>query len=118
MGNSIYKINKGVNKSIEFHGLKAQYIWYFIGGILLLLILFAMLYIVGLNSVLSISIILGLGGLMTIRLYGLSNKYGEYGLMKKLAKRKIPKAVRSYSRYIFFKKIIIIIILTVFNHIF
>ena len=27
MGNSVYQINKGINKAIEFKGLKAQYIW-------------------------------------------------------------------------------------------
>ncbi|MEO7488719.1 MAG: DUF4133 domain-containing protein [Ferruginibacter sp.] len=26
MSNSVYQINKGINKSIEFKGLKAQYI--------------------------------------------------------------------------------------------
>ena len=25
---SVYQINKGINTSIEFKGLKAQYIWY------------------------------------------------------------------------------------------
>ena len=47
MANSIYKINKGINKPIEFKGLKAQYIWFLAGGILLLMFLFAVLYISG-----------------------------------------------------------------------
>ena len=33
MANSVYKINKGINKPIEFKGLKAQYIWYLGGGL-------------------------------------------------------------------------------------
>jgi hypothetical protein len=32
--NSVYKINKGINKPIEFKGLKAQYIGYLGIGIL------------------------------------------------------------------------------------
>ena len=44
MGNSVYSVNKGINKSIEFKGLKAQYIWYLGGGVVALLILFAILY--------------------------------------------------------------------------
>ena len=47
MSNSVYQINKGINKSIEFKGLKAQYIWYFAGGVIALLILFAIMYIIG-----------------------------------------------------------------------
>jgi hypothetical protein len=31
----------------------------------------------------------------------LSNKYGEYGLMKKMAKKGVPKAIKSRSRKIF-----------------
>jgi hypothetical protein len=31
----------------------------------------------------------------------LSNKYGEYGLMKKMAKKGVPKVVKSNSRKIF-----------------
>ena len=41
MSNSVYQINKGINKPIEFKGLKAQYIWYLGGGLVALLILFA-----------------------------------------------------------------------------
>ncbi|HMT97439.1 MAG TPA: DUF4133 domain-containing protein, partial [Ferruginibacter sp.] len=33
MSNSVYQINKGINRSIEFKGLKAQYIWYLGGGL-------------------------------------------------------------------------------------
>jgi len=50
MSNSVYQINKGINKAIEFRGLKAQYIWYLAGGILLLMTLFAVLYIAGINT--------------------------------------------------------------------
>ncbi len=42
---SVYAINKSINKPVEFKGLKAQYIWYLGGGLLFLLILFAVLYI-------------------------------------------------------------------------
>ena len=47
MNNSIYTVNKGINKSIEFRGLRAQYIWYFAGLVMGLLIVFAILYIIG-----------------------------------------------------------------------
>ncbi|SDW13927.1 protein of unknown function [Hydrobacter penzbergensis] len=101
MSNSVYSINKGINKSIEFKGLKAQYIWYFGGGVIALLILFAILYIIGINSFVCIGIILTLGTILTIKIYALSNTYGEYGMMKKLAKRSIPKVIKSKSRSAF-----------------
>ena len=61
MANSIYKINKGINKPIEFRGLKAQYIWYLGGGLVILLILFAILYIIGVNTFFCVGLIVILG---------------------------------------------------------
>ena len=104
MNNSVYQINKGINKSIEFRGLKAQYIWYFGAGIVGLLILFAILYIIGLNSFVCIGIIIIAGTVLTIKIYALSNTYGQYGMMKRLARRSVPKVVRSKNRHIFLQK--------------
>ena len=104
MANSIYKINKGINQSIEFKGLKAQYIWYLGGGIVALLIVFAVMYIIGLPSYICIGVILTSGTLLVIRIYGMSNKYGEHGLMKALARKQVPKVSKSRSRIVFLKK--------------
>lgn len=101
MENSVYLINKGINKSIEFRGLKAQYIWYLGGGIMLLLILFSIMYLCGVNTYLGVVIILIAGGLLVTKIYAMSNKYGEHGLMKEMAKKGIPKLVRCNSRKIF-----------------
>ncbi|HEX8331088.1 MAG TPA: DUF4133 domain-containing protein [Segetibacter sp.] len=104
MSNSIYQINKGINKSIEFKGLKAQYIWYFAGGVIASLILFAIMYIIGINPFICIGTVLVAGTAMTITIYAMSNEYGEYGMMKKLAKRSIPKLIRSKNRKVFMPK--------------
>jgi len=98
MKNSVYQINKGINQSIEFKGLKAQYIWYLGGGVVVLLILFAILYFVGLSSIMCIAITGGAGVLLVIRM---SNKYEEHGLMKTLARRRVPGVIRSRNRKIF-----------------
>jgi hypothetical protein len=45
---AVYHINKGINKPIEFKGLKAQYIGYLAAGLVALLIFFAVMYISGL----------------------------------------------------------------------
>ena len=102
MANSIYSINKGVNKSIEFRGLKAQYIWY-LGGGLIGLILFAILYISGINTYICLVVILIAGGFLFTRVYKLSNKYGEYGMMKKAANRMLPTVIKTNSRKQFIK---------------
>ncbi|MNX40492.1 hypothetical protein D3C86_708760 [compost metagenome] len=101
MSNSVYQINKGINQSIEFKGLKAQYIWYFGGGVVVLMILFSVMYIVGLPSIICIGIIGILGTLLVVKIYQMSNQYGEYGLMKALAKKQIPQSIKVYSRRVF-----------------
>lgn len=101
MANSVYQINKGINKSIEFKGLKAQYIWYLGGGIIILMILFAAMYLLGLPSYICIALILLLGTGLVVKVYGMSNQYGEYGMMKTLARRSIPKVIKANSRAVF-----------------
>lgn len=103
MSNSVYRINKGINKSIEFKGLKAQYIWYLGAGVIGLLILFAIMYIVGLNSFVCIAIIVTLGSLLVMKIYGMSKQYGEHGLMKAMAKKLVPGVVKCNSRKVFIK---------------
>jgi hypothetical protein len=98
MSNSVYQINKGINKPIEFKGLKAQYIWYLGGGLVALLILFAIIYIAGVNVFVCLAVILMLGSGLFMYVYKLSRTYGEHGLMKKIAKKGIPACVKNYSR--------------------
>ena len=101
MANSIYNINKGINKPVEFKGLKAQYIWWLGGGLVCLLVVFAGMYIAGINTFLSLGIILVAGGWLFMKIYQLSHRYGQYGMMKMLAKKSIPTCIKSGSRKIF-----------------
>lgn len=101
MAVSVYQINKGINKPIEFRGLKAQYIWYLGGGLLALLIIFAVLYICGVNTFVCLGIIIISGTGFFLHIYKLSHKYGEHGMMKAIAKRSIPTVVKSHSRKVF-----------------
>ena len=98
---SIYQINKGVGRAIEFRGLKAQYIGFLAGGLVGLLLLFAGLYICGLNLYICIVIIGGLGTALFVAVNRMSHKYGAYGLLKKNAKRSIPATLVSRSRKLF-----------------
>jgi len=103
MSNSIYNINKGVNEPVKFKGLKAQYIWYLGGGLVILLVIFAILYMVGVNAFICIGIIGGAGTYLFVKVYKMSNTYGEYGIMKKTARRMLPDVIRNNSRKHFIK---------------
>ena len=46
-----FEINKGVGRSVEFKGLKAQYLFLFAGGLLAVFILVVILYLCGVSQV-------------------------------------------------------------------
>lgn len=91
---SVYHINRGINQPLEFRGLIGQYIWMLGAGILGLLVLFAVLYIAGVSMRVCIVIVFGLGIGLFISVRNMSKQYGEHGLMKKLASKKIPKKIK------------------------
>lgn len=103
MTNRVYSINKGINRSIEFKGLKAQYIWYMGVGMLTLVIAFVILYICGLDTVICLVLVLSAGVTLVIKVYALSHRYGEFGLMKRLARKRVPRVIRNYSRDVFLR---------------
>jgi hypothetical protein len=98
MRTSVYKINKGINKPIEFRGLKAQYIGYLGGGLVLLLILFALLYVIGVNPFICLALVLTLATALFAFIYRMSNTYGQHGLLKSAARKQIPAWVSCTSR--------------------
>lgn len=98
---SVYQINKGINKAIEFRGLKAQYIGYLAGGLVVLLISFAVLYICGVNTYFCVILIGGSGTVLVMTVFRMSHKYGQYGLLKKNAKRGLPDYLKFRSRKLF-----------------
>ena len=100
MANSVYKINKGINRPIEFKGIKAQYLWYLAGGLIGLLLLFAALYFMGANTYATLIIVVNLAIGLFACVRRLSNKYGEHGMMKKVARRVMPQVIKSRSRNI------------------
>lgn len=88
-----YAINKGVGRSVEYKGLKAQYLFIFAGGLLAVFVVFVIMYICGISQ----WVCIGFGAVAASALvwltFHLNAKYGQYGLMK-LA------AVKYHPRYI------------------
>ena len=98
---SVYPINKNINKSIEFKGFRAQYITYLAIGLVLLLLLFAIGYMVGIPAFILVMAIGAAAFGLFSWVYRLSHRYGEHGLMKEGAYRRLPKAIICRSRKTF-----------------
>jgi hypothetical protein len=101
MSNIVYAINKGVNKPVEFKGLKAQYVVYLGIGLAGLLFSFVILYVLGVPTMVCFGVVLITGGVLFRNVYRLSKRHGQYGLMKRRAARRTPKSIESKSRRVF-----------------
>lgn len=100
---NIYHINKGIGRTVEFKGLKAQYLFIFAGGLLGLVICVMIIYMAGVNTY--FCLILGgvSSGILIWQIFSLNGKYGEYGLMKMGARKKHPQYIisrKSIYRYL------------------
>lgn len=87
-----YPINKGVGRSIEVKGLRAQYVIYVVvGTVLSLLLLFLLLLLVHA----AVAIAVGVVTLCTVwwSSFYLNNKYGENGLMHRRVARRVPARI-------------------------
>lgn len=99
-----YNINKGIGRTVEFKGLKAQYLFIFAGGLLGTLILVMILYMAGANSYFCLFTGAGGASLIVWQTFSLNRKYGEHGLMKIAASKRHPghiicrKPVRRYLK--------------------
>ncbi|WP_392470273.1 DUF4133 domain-containing protein [Sphingobacterium cellulitidis] len=105
MANSIYRIQRDINRPIEFFGFQSQYIWMLVLGFVLLLGIFLTLYYSGVSRIFSLSVIVISGTLWTVRVHGWNKRYGKFGFLKAYARGKLPTAVRIRDRrsFIYFK---------------
>lgn len=101
-----YNINKGIGKSVEFKGLKAQYLFIFAGGLLAVFVVFVILYMAGVDQWFCIVFGVIAASALVWLTFNLNAKYGEYGLMKLLAKRQHPRFLinRKNSRRFFHRQ--------------
>lgn len=93
-----YEINKGVGRSVEFKGLKAQYLFFFAGGLLATFIVVVILFMIGVGQLLCLMVgILG-GTLIVWKTFSMNKKYGEHGLMKLSARKNHPRYLINRKR--------------------
>lgn len=104
---SNYNINKGIGRTVEFKGLKAQYLFIFAGGLLGTLILVMILYMARVNPFICLIVGFGSASLIVWKTFSLNNKYGEHGLMKIYANKRHPRYIicrKSIQRYLKFTR--------------
>lgn len=97
----MFEVNKGINKPVEFKGFKAQYIYYLAGGVLGMVILYTILYSIGLPTYLVALVAIGGFAGYVYYLSIMNKKHGEHGLKKATANARQPKAVTVRSTKVF-----------------
>jgi len=98
MTTSVYQLNKGINQPLVFRGLKAQYIGYLAIGLVSLLLLVAGMYLLGVALLTCLGIVLVLGSGLFFVIYRLSATFGEHGLLKRMARHRVPSCLYVRSR--------------------
>lgn len=101
MANSIYRIQRDINKPIEFYGLKSLFMVIFAVGLLLLFAAFIGLYYAGIPRIPSLLSVTMAAMIWAVNVQRLSRRFGRYGLLKAYARRKLPDSVRIRDRRIF-----------------
>ena len=86
-----YPVNKGVGRSIEFKGLRSQYLFLFAGGLVVVFLQFVILFVAGVNQWICIPFGVISGSLLVWLTFKLNARYGEHGLMKLLAEKRHPR---------------------------
>lgn len=90
-----YIVNRGVGKSVELKGLKAQYFFIFSIGLFMIIFLVMVLYMAGINQVFCIIFGIFATSILVYLVFHLNQKYGEHGLMKLAARKRHPDFIIS-----------------------
>lgn len=93
-----YPINKGIGRPVEFKGLKAQYLFIFVGGLLALFVLFVILYMIGIDQWICIGFGVVSASVLVWQTFALNARYGEHGLMKLGASKSHPRYLLNRRR--------------------
>lgn len=93
-----YEINKGVGRSVEFQGLKAQYLFIFAAGLLVVFVIFVIMYMMGIDQWVCIGFGVIAASVLVWLTFRMNEKYGEHGLMKLGAKKRHPRYIINRKR--------------------
>ena len=93
-----YPVNKGIGRSPEFKGLKSQYLFVFVGGLLALFVVFVIMYTAGIGQWTCIGFGVSAATAVVWLTFSLNRRFGSHGLMKLLAARQHPRRILSRKR--------------------
>ena len=93
-----YPVNKGIGRAVEFKGVKAQYLFIVVGGLLALFVLFVILYMIGLDQWICIGFGVVSASVLVWQTFALNARYGEHGLMKLGATKSHPRYLLNRRR--------------------
>ena len=102
-----FSINKGIGKSAELSGLRAQHLFIFAGGLLGLFIVFVVMYLSGIGMWFCIVFSVVCALILVYGTFYLNREFGEHGIMKALARGNHPRYIinrRSFIRLFQTKK--------------
>lgn len=93
-----YSVNKGIGRTVEYKGLKAQYLFIFAGGLIADFIMFVILYMCGVRQ--GVCIVFGVvsASVLVWYTFHLNGKYGRYGLMKLTSVKYRPRYIINRQR--------------------
>lgn len=93
-----YTINKGIGRPAEFKGLKAGYLFLFVGGLLAVFIITVVIYMIGIPQMICVGFGVLSGSVLVWATFHLNGKYGQYGLMKVQATKDHPRYISNRRR--------------------
>lgn len=88
-----HPINRGIGKPAEFKGLKSQYLFIFVGGLLAVFVVFIILYLIGIDQWICIGFGVIAASLLVWLTFRLNDQYGTHGLMKMFACKNHPRFI-------------------------
>ena len=92
---SEYPVNRGIEKPVEFKGLKSQYLFIFCGGLLAVFVVFIVLFMAGVNQGICLAFSETASLLLEWQTFRLNARYGTHGLMKAAARKRHPRFIIS-----------------------
>ena len=88
-----YSINKGIGETVEYKGLKAQYLFISAAGLLALFVLFVVMYMCGIPQWVCIGFGATGASFLVWLTFHINAKYGQYGLMKLTSVKYRPRYI-------------------------
>lgn len=86
-----YTVNKGAGKGVEFKGLTTVYLFVLVACLAAVLLSVILLYFIGASPWACVAYGAVAGCLLALAVFRMSAKFGEHGLMKRLARSRHPR---------------------------